>query len=85
MTLFLAGYFLAGLVAGSAYFLCVRWTARRIAGAGATASVIAVTVARFVLLGGLLFLVSLRGAMPLLTMALGVLAARFVVMRAAAA
>jgi hypothetical protein len=36
---------------------------------------------RFVLLGGLLVLASLEGALPLLVMTLGVLAARFAVLR----
>jgi hypothetical protein len=42
---------------------------------------IALMVGRFALLGGLLTMASLEGALPLLAMALGVLVARFVVMR----
>jgi hypothetical protein len=40
-------------------------------------------VGRFALLGGLLTVASLQGAMPLLTMALGVFIARFAVTRRA--
>ena len=38
-------------------------------------------IGRFILLGGLLMLASLEGALPLLVMALGVLIARSAVMR----
>ena len=38
-------------------------------------------IGRFALLGGLLTLASLEGALPLLAMALGVFIARFAVMR----
>ena len=38
-------------------------------------------ISRFALLGGLLTLASLEGASPLLVMTLGVLIARFMVMR----
>ena len=49
--------------------------------AGALATTIALMIGRFALLGGLLTLASLEGALPLLAMALGVLIARFAVMR----
>ena len=42
---------------------------------------IALMIGRFALLGGLLTLASLEGALPLLVMALGVFVARTVVMR----
>ena len=48
---------------------------------GRTITVVALMIGRFVLLGGLLTLASLEGALTLLMMALGVLIARAVVIR----
>jgi F1F0 ATPase subunit 2 len=81
MLLSLAAHFVAGVLLGLFYFRSLWWNARRFTGGGHLATTIAVMVGRFVLLGGLLTLASLEGALPLLVMALGILIARSFVMR----
>jgi hypothetical protein len=71
----------AGIGLGTLYFRAVWWNARQFALGGRLATTICLTVGRFVLLGAALLLTSLEGALPLLMMALGVLIARFGVMR----
>ncbi len=71
----------AGLALGALYFRSIWWTARRFIGGGRLTAMIAMAVARFSLLGALLTLASLEGALPLLAMALGLLVSRAVVMR----
>ncbi len=71
----------AGFVLGTAYFKGLWWSVRRFAGGGRMTTIIGLTIGRFVLLGGVLIFVSLEGALPLLMTALGVLGARFVIMR----
>ncbi len=68
----------AGFALGIVYFRSLWWSTRRFA--GSIAAIVALTIGRFVLIGGVLTLASLEGALPLLTMALGVLVARSVVM-----
>ena len=77
-----AAHLTAGIVLGSPLFPQplverppVHWRRAR------TTTTIALMIGRFALLGGLLTLASLEGALPLLMMALGVLIARSVVMR----
>jgi F1F0 ATPase subunit 2 len=79
----LAAYLAAGIVLGILYFRGLWWNARLFARAGHLPTGIVLMVGRFVLLGGLLTLASLQGALPLLVMALGVFIARFAVMRRA--
>lgn len=74
-------HLVAGLVLGAAYFAALRWQADRLATGGHAAATVAMIVLRFLVLGGLLTLASLEGALPLLMMALGVMIARFIVMR----
>ena len=81
MALSLAAHFAAGVGLGALYFRGVWWSARLFAEGGRTATVIVLTAGRLAVLGGLLALASLQGALPLLTMALGVLIARPMVMR----
>jgi F1F0 ATPase subunit 2 len=81
MALSLAAHLAAGVVLGMLYFRSVWWNARRFGAGGGLATTIAVMIGRFVVLGGLLTLASLEGALPLLLMALGVLIARSFVMR----
>jgi F1F0 ATPase subunit 2 len=81
MLLGLAAHLAAGVVLGVLYFRSLWWNARRFAAGDRAATTIAVMIGRFVLLGVLLTLASLEGALPLLVMALGVLIARSVVMR----
>jgi F1F0 ATPase subunit 2 len=75
--------FAAGIVTGMLYFGGLWWNARLFTGGGSTRTMILVMIGRFTLMGGLLTMASLQGAMPLLTMALGVFVARFFVMREA--
>jgi F1F0 ATPase subunit 2 len=81
MLLGLAAHFATGIMLGIVYFRSLWWNARRFSEGGRVATTIAVMIGRFVLLGLLLTLASLVGALPLLLTALGVLVARSFVMR----
>lgn len=76
-----AAYLAAGIVAGTCYFFCLWWNARRLAERRRGWLTILLLPGRLVLLGFVLTLAARQGAMPLLLMALGVLTARFAVMR----
>jgi F1F0 ATPase subunit 2 len=76
----LAAHLGAGFALGIFYFRSLWWSACRFIGRGGVVATIAFMIGRFVLIGGVLTLASLEGALPLLTMALGVLIARFVIM-----
>ena len=80
-TLSASAHLAAGLLLGSAYFASMSWQADRLASGGDLRTTVAMIVLRFLLLAGLLTLASLEGAVPLLAMALGLLIARFIVMR----
>ena len=71
----------AGLLLGAGYFTTLSWQADRLAAGGHAGKTIAMMALRFLVLGGLLTLASFEGALPLLTMALGLLIARFIIMR----
>ena len=75
------GNLAAGIALGTLYFRGLWRNVRRFAGGGGAAATIALMIARFALLGGLLTLASLEGALPLLVMALGVFIARAAVVR----
>jgi F1F0 ATPase subunit 2 len=81
MAVSLAAHLAAGIMLGVVYFRSLWWNARRVTEGARVATTIAVMIGRFVVLGVLLTLASLEGALPLLVMALGVLIARSVVMR----
>jgi N-ATPase, AtpR subunit len=81
IALSLAGHLAAGIGIGIVYLSVVWWNARLLALGGRVTTTIALMVGRFVLLSGLLALASLEGALPLLMMALGILIARFAVVR----
>jgi F1F0 ATPase subunit 2 len=81
MLLSLTVHLVAGVLLGIVYFRSLWWNARRFTAGGRVTTTIAVMIGRFVLLGLLLTLASLEGALPLLVMALGILIARSVVMR----
>ncbi len=81
MLLALGAHFAAGIMVGTLYFRSLWRTTRRIASGRRTTATIVLIAGRFILLGSLLVLASLEGALPLLTMALGVLVARFAVIR----
>ncbi len=76
-----AAHLAAGIGLGVLYFGSLWWSARLFAHAGRLRTTFALMAARFALLGGALALVSLEGALPLLMTALGILVARFAVMR----
>lgn len=71
----------AGFALGVVYFHSLWWTIRRLDGDGRVGTVVAVMAGRLAVVGGLLALASLEGALPLLLAALGVLIARPLVMR----
>ena len=71
----------AGIGLGGLYFGSLWWNARLFARGGRLSMTFALMAGRFVLLGGALLLISLEGAGPLLVTALGILVARFAVMR----
>jgi hypothetical protein len=75
----LAAHFGVGFGIGILYFRSLRWSTRRFG--GSMAAIIALMIGRFTLIGGVLTLASLEGALPLLTMALGVLVSRFAVIK----
>jgi F1F0 ATPase subunit 2 len=75
----LAAHLGAGFALGLLYFRSLWWSARRFGDCRNLTAIIAQMIGRFALMGGVLALASLEGALPLLTMALGVLAARFAV------
>ncbi len=77
----LGAHLAAGTALGALYFRAVRWSARLFAEGGRAATVVVLTAGRFAVLGGLLALASLEGALPLLMMALGVLIARSAALR----
>ncbi len=76
-----AAHLTAGIVLGFFYFRSLWWNTCRFTGGGRVTTTIALMIGRYALLGGLLMLASLEGALPLLMMALGVLIARSVVLR----
>ena len=76
-----AAHLIAGMILGVLYFRSLWWNACRFARGGRVTTMIALMIGRYALLAGLLTLVSLEGALPLLVMALGVLIARSVVVR----
>ena len=70
----------AGFGLGMLYFRSLWWSARRFSEQGSLLATIAHMVGRLAVMGGILALASLEGALPLLTMALGVFIARFMAM-----
>ena len=76
----LAAHLAGGIVLGVLYFCSLWWNVCRFTGGGRATTTIALMIGRFALLGGLLMLASLEGALPLLMAALGVLIARSIIM-----
>ena len=76
----LAAFLNAGFALGIMYFRSLWWSTCRFTGGGSLVATIILLIGRLVLIGGALTLASLQGALPLLTMALGVLIARFAIM-----
>jgi F1F0 ATPase subunit 2 len=77
----LAAHLAAGIALGMPYFRSLWWNVRRYASGAPVVTTIALTIGRFVLLGGLLTLASLEGGLPLLMLSLGLLVGRSVVMK----
>ena len=77
----LAAHFVFGAGLGALYFAGVWWNARLFADGTSLAPAIGLLIGRFALLACALALTSLEGALPLLVTALGVLAARPLVIR----
>jgi F1F0 ATPase subunit 2 len=75
-----AAHLAGGFGLGLLYFRSLWWTVQRFTGRGNVVATIALMIGRFALIAGVLTLACLEGALPLLTTALGVLAARFAVM-----
>jgi hypothetical protein len=80
MLLGLAAHLGAGFALGILFYRSLWWSARRFAARGSLATIIALMIGRFALMGAILALASFEGALPLLTMALGMFLARFAVM-----
>ena len=68
-----------GLAAGASFFALLRWNTSLYVRGGSVGLALAVQVIRIACMGGLLVLAASWGAMPLLLTALGLLAARPVV------
>ncbi len=81
MALSLVLHLAAGFGLGLLYFQGIWWNARLFASGDRVTTAIALGLGRFLLLGGVLTLAALEGALPLLAMGLGVLIARPLVMR----
>ena len=70
-----------GIALGMLNFHVLWWDARRLASGHRVGTVVMSMICRVLLLGGALTLASLEGALPLLTLAAGILTARSVVLR----
>ncbi len=81
MAVDLAAHLAVGTLLGIVYFRSLWWSACRFTSGGSLAVPLALMVARFAAMGGILLVASLEGALPLLTLALGFLLARFTVTR----
>jgi len=77
----LAARIAGGLLLGGLFFLGLWRSARNLLEGGSVLATSALTIGRFVGLGALLFLASLRGAGPLLETTIGVMIARFLILR----
>lgn len=77
----LAACFTGGILLGLLYFGGLWWNTRLFAAGGRMSLSIALLTGRVALLGGLLTLAASAGFGPLLATTLGVLIARFLVMR----
>lgn len=74
-------WFALGSAVGAAYFAGIWWSAAQFARGGRVTMTIVLALIRLAVLGGLLTLASVQGAGPLLAMAVGIVLARFGVMR----
>lgn len=70
-----------GIMAGTTFFALLRWNTLLYVQGGSLGFALGLQAVRIGLLGGLLVLTALQGALPLLLTALGLLIARPIVMR----
>lgn len=70
-----------GILLGLLYFRSLWWNVRLFTSGGHVTTTIVLFLGRFAVLGGLLALASLEGALPLLSMVFGLLIARAMVVR----
>jgi F1F0 ATPase subunit 2 len=73
--------FAAGIGLGLIFFGTLWWATQRLCTDGHPVLVITLMIGRFALLGGMLYLASQAGALPLLAVAGGILLARALVLR----
>jgi len=76
-----AAFVALGFAAGTLFFALLRWNASLYMRGGGLALGVAIQVVRLAAVGGLLALVALHGAVPLLLTTLGLLIARPIVLR----
>lgn len=74
-------HLIAGAGLGVVHFGGLWWNARLFAAGGRMATAVAVALGRFTLVGGVLAVAALQGALALLATALGLLVTRAIVMR----
>ena len=72
---------LAGMVAGFIHFRSLWWNTRMLSGSGPILPAVAVQLGRFALLAAVLTVLTMFGAVPLLTGALGIMISRQLVMK----
>jgi F1F0 ATPase subunit 2 len=76
------GWLAAGMVIGAVHFLSLRWNVRMLTAGRSLLPVVAVQLGRFAAMAVVLALITRTfGALPLLAAALGILAARTVIVR----
>lgn len=79
---FVIVWLVAGTVIGAVHFLSLRWNVRRFAAGRSLLPVVIVQLGRFVAIGVVLAIIARSfGALALLAAALGILAARTVIVR----
>jgi F1F0 ATPase subunit 2 len=80
----LAAHLAAGAAVGALFFHALWWNTRIIVSGGGVSIAVALTLSRFILVGGLLSLSAFEGAAPLAAASLGLFVGRFFVMRSIA-
>lgn len=81
LILIMFAHLCVGVMLGVLYFRSIWWNARQFTKGGRAMTIIAFMVGRTAILAAVLMLASLGGAATLLATALGILIARFFVMR----
>ncbi len=81
LPIILTMHFAAGVGLGVLYFHSLWWTTRRFTSGRDLITPLAAMVTRLGIMGGVFLLASLEGAMPMLVLALGFLAARTFTLR----